>query len=441
MKKKWKEKSHKQYKHLTLKERAMINDGLNNGASIKTIAAMLGRNPTTITREIQRNFSIIEANFFNNEARNKCIHRRNCKITNLCQTCRFPRKDLCSKCILCNEKCPNYDSVCPKLKKSPYVCNGCEKYRYCREEKFVYDFENAQKYYNIIKSDSRKNPHIPNEYIVSINDDLKEHLERGLSINNYIAINNPPVSKSTIYRLIENGYFTFNKDDVIEKRKLKPKKTVGKPKPKHLMTGRAFIDYLCYLKENEFFETIQMDTVIGRSGGSVLLTIFFTRTQLLLAYVLPDRTMQSVEKAITSLKLSLQQTKISFNELCPVCLVDNGTEFNNPLIFELDEYGEYKSKVFYCDTWMSVQKAEIERAHRELRRLLPRGTSFNNLTQEQLNVILSHYNSYGIPKQGYASPYDSFNLAYGREVLDALNIKKIPPKDVVRNKKSILKFL
>ena len=43
------------YKHLTLAERVLIQDKLNNGFSVKKIAKELGRPTTTITRELQKN--------------------------------------------------------------------------------------------------------------------------------------------------------------------------------------------------------------------------------------------------------------------------------------------------------------------------------------------------------------------------------------------------
>ena len=432
----------KNYKHLNLKERSIINEGLNHNAPLKSIANTLGRSVSTISREIQKNYTVVKANTFNNEQKNICIHRKKCKIRNLCSDCKFPELKQCSHCKLCNSKCPSFDKLCPKLKRS-LVCNGCDKYATCGLERYIYDFERAQKYYEILRSDSRKKSMLPQTFIDSIDGELKDSLAKGRSINDYVNTYNPPVCKATIYNWINDGNFTFNKDDYIEKRKLKTSSNyiTGRPKPKNIIADRTFKDYSKYLLENDFYETVQMDTVIGSRGGKVLLTILFTKTKLLLAYLLPRKTLKCVVEAIQKLNLSLQPLGKKFNDFCPVVVLDNGVEFADPLVFELDEYGEFCSKVFYCDAYASTQKAEIERAHRELRRFLPKKTSFDNLTQEALDTILSHLNSYKLPSLKNVSPYDMFKLAYGEEILDTFRIKKIPDKEIVRNQKSILKLI
>ena len=45
----------------------------------------------------------------------------------------------------------------------------------------------------------------------------------------------------------------------------------------------------------------------------------------------------------------------------------------------------------------SQQKGKIEVAHEYIRRYIPKGTSFNNITQEKLTLICNHINS--VPRE------------------------------------------
>jgi hypothetical protein len=75
----------------------------------------------------------------------------------------------------------------------------------------------------------------------------------------------------------------------------------------------------------------------------------------------------------------------------------------------------------------------VERYHRELRRILEHGTSFNSLTQDDINLALSHINSYSRGVVNGSTAYDTFIQKYGkrgRDLLDKLGIVKIPPNEV-----------
>ena len=41
----------------------------------------------------------------------------------------------CSRCKKCNSVCPEFDPVCEKLKKAPFVCNGCNSLQSCQMQK------------------------------------------------------------------------------------------------------------------------------------------------------------------------------------------------------------------------------------------------------------------------------------------------------------------
>ena len=68
--------------------------------------------------------------------------------------------------------------------------------------------------------------------------------------------------------------------------------------------------------------------------------------------------------------------------------------------------------------------------HELIRRILPTGTSFDNLSQDDINLMMSHINSYTRKKLNDKSPYDIFSTIYGYDTLNKIGIKKINSNDV-----------
>ena len=73
-------------KHMTLDDRISIEKGLDQHLSLRSIALQLGKDPTTISKEIKKHRSFQEHNRFNEPA-NKCALAKDCKKKNICGTC------------------------------------------------------------------------------------------------------------------------------------------------------------------------------------------------------------------------------------------------------------------------------------------------------------------------------------------------------------------
>ncbi|MEG0895452.1 MAG: IS30 family transposase, partial [Oscillospiraceae bacterium] len=122
---------------------------------------------------------------------------------------------------------------------------------------------------------------------------------------------------------------------------------------------------------------------------------------------------------------------------------DRGLEFSNPSAIERDTGGIRRTNMYFCDPNAPFQKGAIEVNHELIRRILPKGTSFDNLTQSQIDLMMCHINSYRRKKLGNKSPFEAFEFYYGNELFDKLAYKPIPansvmltPKLFKRNKKT-----
>jgi len=120
-----------------------------------------------------------------------------------------------------------------------------------------------------------------------------------------------------------------------------------------------------------------------------------------------------------------------FSRLFPVLLTDNGSEFTNPLALEYTPDGILRSRLFYCDPCASWQKGRVERNHEFIRMILPKGRSFDSLTQADIDKVMSHVNSYTRPALNDKAPFDLFAFTYGDALLEKLNIRRIPSNNVI----------
>ena len=194
----------------------------------------------------------------------------------------------------------------------------------------------------------------------------------------------------------------------------KKKKPVKVDKQCHV--GRTYEDFQEYLAANPDIAVVEMDSVEGRKGGKVLLTIYFRNCSLMQAFIRNHNTARSVTDIFNDLYDRLGHEV--FTELFPVILTDRGSEFTDPLAIEFSRDGRRRTRVFYCDPQRSNQKGGIEVTHEFIRRILPKGTSFDGLTQDDVSLMMSHIDSYKRKKLGNRSANQLFSFCTVREFSD-----------------------
>ena len=145
--------------HMTLSDRIIIESSLNENKSFKSIATEIGKNPSTITREIRKHITQVDK-YGAYRIKNRCIHRKNCHISYLCNHKPDCTK-MCYRCSMCNSRCENFiEEKCPRLNSAPYVCNGCEDKHKCVLMKHFYYAKPADKQYHEVLCEYREGNYI-----------------------------------------------------------------------------------------------------------------------------------------------------------------------------------------------------------------------------------------------------------------------------------------
>jgi IS30 family transposase len=388
--------------HLTLEDRIEIQDCLCHEMTFKAIGRHLGKDQTTISKEVKRNI-----------------------VLNPTTTLKKDKNGLV------------VSSICPKLLKAPFVCNGCRRKSIsCSFDKSMYYAKLAQKKYEEQLHSSREGIPLNKESFYEIDRILSSGIEKGQHLYHIMATQDLGVSKTTIYRHLQKGYYSVCAIDFPRVVKFKARKGARAIYiPKALKIGRTYIDYLAYIEENPEKTVVEMDTLIGRIGGKAILTLHFPKSNFMLGILLENKDTSNVSKAILALKEKLKAFGLSFGEIFCVLLTDNGSEFADIFSIENDLDGERETRLFFCDPNQPNQKPHIEKNHTLFRDIVPKGESFDELTQGKINLIFSHMNSIRRKEFNGKSAYDMFTFMYDETLATILEIQRIEDTDVVQSPK------
>lgn len=385
-------------KHLSLNDRRIIEQGIRNNASKSAIAQTLGKDKSTIGKEIK-------------------LHRipsYKCKLPLECS--------VYAKCKLgrhCSLDCPNFVPFrCNRRDRSPGACNGCSNFTHCRFDKFVYKPEYADNEYRNTLVNTRSGINATVNEIHDLGVLIKPLLDKGLSpyhiLSSHPEIN---ISERTLYSYIENGVFKAAGVDISlldlrrqVSRKI-PKKTIDqykKRKDHSYLKGRTYKDFLLTAEQEPDSCIVEMDTVYNDvSNGPFIQTFKFVRYGFLFGLLHPKRDTEHMLQGLLCLE-SLLGIDL-FESQCPLLLTDRGSEFTCANDFEFRDDGSRRTRVFYCDPMQSGQKGSLENNHIELRYILPKGIDLFQLglrNQNDLNLVLSHVNSLSLEKLNGKTPIE-----------------------------------
>lgn len=254
-------------KHLTLSDRSDIEDCLAKGVSFKEISRQLGKSASTISREVKRH---------------TYSHKNSYSVE---------------------------DGICPHLLKAPFVCNGCSKRSRssCHYTRQLYIAKKAQSEYENLLREARSGIPLNKQSFYDTEKIISDAVRNGQHIYHAIKTNKLPVSTTTVYRHIRKGYYSISPIDLPRAVKFKPRHTKeAQFVPNWVKNERTYTDYLTYIDDFPDVPTVQFDTVIGKTGGKVIMTIHFVNEDFMTGILLDNKTAPESANKIIALKKKLK---------------------------------------------------------------------------------------------------------------------------------------
>jgi transposase, IS30 family len=374
-------------KRLDIEDRIIIQACLENHNKISEIAQRLSVNKSTISREIK-------------------------KFSYKTNGTKFP----------CERNC--------------YVCNVCFVKGCCTKVKTYYNYKIAEEKSRNLRIYPRSKPKIANEDIKEIDGIVTDGVKNGQSLH-HIFISNPELAKicseRTIRRLCYRGNLSVKPHElrryVIYKHEYNYEKDKINLKDIRVMIGRNYKNYIQKISKNKSMNIVQYDSVIGkRSDKKAILTITFPKYNFQFGILIQKDSPSNVVYNIKKLFRLIGNETVE--KIFPINLADNGVEFSSFSQIEIDDNGEKICSSFFTNPYRATDKASCERNHELIRYFLPKGKSFNFLTQEIIDNMFSNINSYVRKSKNDKTPYDLLKRKFGEDFLNKINIKRIPNKKV-----------
>ncbi|MBS5449717.1 MAG: IS30 family transposase [Coriobacteriia bacterium] len=424
-------------RHLRQDGRNEIEGGLRAGESVASIARGLGVSWDCVAREIRRRRVRESRRYAQAGPRNTCLHSETCEVRDLCGLGCAQRCASCASAS-CNPMCERFQERpdCPRTQRAPYVCNGCRA-RFtvgCGWPQWFYDARDAGEAARLEATSSRSGIDCTEEQLREMVAVVRPLLRKGQSLERIWQTHAGefPVSSRTFYRYVNLGVLQICNLELPRKVRYKPRRRrpVDAPPPfRPSLLGRTCADFLA-LPSEEQASAVEMDCVVSARGcPKTILTLYFRRSCFQLMVLMSRHTQQAVREALDRVELACGAG--GFARCMGTLLTDRGSEFLDWAGIESSVVeGERRCSVYYCDPLRSQQKARCERAHVELRKVLPKGSSLASLDDGALGLVCSHVNSYGRPALGGAAPIELASSLLPAGLLEEFGVKRVEPAEV-----------
>ena len=200
-------------------------------------------------------------------------------------------------------------------------------------------------------------------------------------------------SYSSVYRAVRTGLFPGIKPWTHFRRKAKPYSNQKKSYTQYFES--SIRDREQVANERLRIGDFEGDTVYGSVGKGYLITAVDRKSRQLVAEIAKDKKKETTNAAFIS---AFAKAEIKVKPL--TLTLDNGTEF---LAYK-DLEQKLNLKVYFADTHAPWQRGSNENINGLIRFFFPKGTNFNNVTDEQLKTVINLINNRPRKCLNYLSP-------------------------------------
>lgn len=201
---------------------------------------------------------------------------------------------------------------------------------------------------------------------------------------------------ATLYSYIDKGIFLklTNKNLPVKKNEKRKYNKVKKQQAR-ANAGDSIEKRPEEIEKREEFGHWEMDSVIGQRGKSknTLLVLTERKTRDEIIFKLPDHTDEAVVAALDRLE---RKWGDMFRRVFKTITVDNGSEFADVEGLESSVLveGEKRTHLYYCHPYSSWERGTNEVTNKMVRRKVPKGTNFDDKTDEEIEEIEGWINNY-----------------------------------------------
>lgn len=226
------------------------------------------------------------------------------------------------------------------------------------------------------------------------------------------------ISEWTLYSYISKGVFATLTNADLPMRGEK-KRGYRKVKEAKLPRGDSIEERPEEILDRDEPGHWEMDSVVSARGSTkrlVVLTERTTREELI--FLAKDGTTASVVNILN--RLERKMGAATFSEVFKSITVDNGSEFADCEGMQKSclRKGE-RTHFYYCHPYSSYERGSNENCNRMIRRWLPKGTSFKDLTHKAVRKIQDWINDYPREILGFRAAGDLF-----RDYLEAAGLTR-----------------
>ena len=209
------------------------------------------------------------------------------------------------------------------------------------------------------------------------------------------------VCHETIYQAIYKNrhYLDFLIESLPQARPKRRKRAHGKPRRGPAIKDRVSIaERPAAVEQRAEFGHWEGDLVVGKGQDGFILTLVERASRVL--HTVKTETKRAAEVCQAVIETLLDRP-ISWLK---TITFDNGTEFCDHQTIS-DQVGV---AVYFADPYAAYQRGSNEQVNGLIRRYLPKGTSFKNLTNEELQEITDKINNRPRKCLGYRTPNEVF---------------------------------
>ncbi len=369
-------------KHLNEDQRRMILSMVCKKMKLVEIAGLLEMDPSSISKELQRNRVLT--------------------------------------------KNGSQDKACKQTTRFPYVCNACaKKYSICPFTQYKYDPHTAQMNADTRLVTSRQGLNMTDDEYRHLDKTIKDGLADKQSVYHIIKHHAElQVSVPTVYRLINTRQLSTKPIDLPYAVKYKKRKSLKQYEYKENSridrSQRTYLDFLAFQFEHPSLFHAQMDFLGSiHADKKSILTLTIPGLHVVLLFLVESPTGQKVVEIFDQLETILG-TQL-FTQLFPCILTDRDFCFSQFNQLEASLFTPpLRTHLFYCDSFNSAQKANVEQMNKQLRKFFPKGKSIDHLSKEQVKTFNQIINQSRIASLSGATPNEALAKLYGAECLDIL---------------------